>query len=59
VGAFTYSIDTKLALTIVTVSGGVDLKLGEKPLPIRLSKTTIKFAEETLRIKGFQVKVAV
>jgi hypothetical protein len=30
VGAFTYSIDPKLALTIVTVSGGVDMKLMEE-----------------------------
>jgi hypothetical protein len=27
VGAFTYSIDSKLALTIVTVSGDIDMKL--------------------------------
>jgi hypothetical protein len=30
VGTFTYSIDPKLALTIVTVSGGVDMKLMEE-----------------------------
>jgi hypothetical protein len=30
VGAFTYSIDPKLALTIVTISGGIDMKLMEE-----------------------------
>ncbi len=30
VGAFTYSIDPKLQLTVVTVSGGVDLSLTEE-----------------------------
>ncbi len=29
-GAFTYSIDPQLALTIVTISGGIDMKLMEE-----------------------------